>query len=61
MVSRRMSRMEAAAGRKVAVEGRKGGRWRQRRTERGDEVSKRCLQSDGSSTMIRIVVRLSRP
>lgn len=53
--------MEAAAGRKVAVEGRKGGRWRQRRTERGEEVSKRCLQSDGSSIMIRIVVRLSRP
>lgn len=53
--------MEAAAGRKVAVEGRKGGRWRQRRTRRGDEVSKRCLQIDGSSIMIRMVVRLSRP
>lgn len=61
MVSIRMSKIEAAAGRGRGVLGRKGGRWRQRQTARGKEGLQRCLQRTGSSIMSRRVERLRRP
>ncbi len=61
MVSSRMSRIEAAAGRGAKVDGRKGGRWRQSRTARGEEMSQRVLQRAASSIMIRRVERFRSP
>lgn len=55
-----MSKIEAAAGRGMGVEGRKGGRWRQRRTGSGEEGLQRCLHRTGSSIMMRRVERLRR-
>lgn len=53
--------MEAAAGRGAEVEGRKGWRWRQRRTERAPEGSQRVLQRTESSIKRRRIERLRSP
>lgn len=61
MVSIAMSKIAAARGRGVDVMGRKGGRWRHRRTvvERSGEKS--FVQSDWSSMRMRRVMRLRWP
>ena len=59
MVSTAMSKIALAAGRADEAEGRKGARWRQRRTGIGIEGSKSLAQSVWSSIKIRRVVRLS--
>ena len=57
----RMSRIAAAGGLALGVKGRKGWRWRQRRTWMVTEGSIRRVQRMGSSMMMRRVVRLRRP
>lgn len=61
MASMVMSRIMAAAGREPGVGGRKGCRWRQRRTEIKLSSVQRRLQRTGSSIMIRRVVRFRIP
>lgn len=56
-----MSRIAAARGRGEGVEGRKGGRWRQRRTGREKAGSKILLQRVWSSSRMRRVTRFRRP
>ena len=57
----RMSRIAAAGDRECGDRGRKGWRWRQRRTGMRFEGSKRRVQRMGSSMMMRRIVRLRRP
>lgn len=61
MVSIAMSRIAAAKGRGVEDEGRKGGRWRQRRMGRERAGSNILVQKGWSSSRMRRMVRLMRP